>query len=187
MDYKKLNKILGNIDLYLLDQVLKGRFSPEMDLLDAGGGEGRNLPYFIHNNFNITLADKNPDALRLARYLYQNKGINVDNFLETDLENIPLPAKAFDVVLCIAVLHFCTNQNDFKRKLTEINRVMKDDGLLIITMEAVTKNKKKDGFFLYDKHVKEIMINCGFKLIELPKIILHHPEHATAGLILQKT
>ncbi len=39
MDINELNKLLGNIDLYLLDQILKGRFTKELMILDAGCGD----------------------------------------------------------------------------------------------------------------------------------------------------
>ena len=46
MTHDELNKVLGNIDLYLLDQLLKGRITRDMKILDAGCGEGRNLHLF---------------------------------------------------------------------------------------------------------------------------------------------
>ncbi|WP_332912670.1 hypothetical protein [Algoriphagus boritolerans] len=48
MEVTELNQLLGNVDIYLLDQILKGRFSKEMKILDAGCGEGRNAVYFIN-------------------------------------------------------------------------------------------------------------------------------------------
>lgn len=53
MNIAALNKLLGNIDIYLLDQILKGRFTKEMRILDAGCGEGRNLIYFLHEGFQV--------------------------------------------------------------------------------------------------------------------------------------
>ena len=42
-----LNEFFGDIDIYLFDQILKNRFAPEMKILDAGCGGGRNLVYFF--------------------------------------------------------------------------------------------------------------------------------------------
>ena len=50
MDISTLNKELGNIDIYLFDQLLKGKFEGEKRILDAGCGEGRNINYFIKND-----------------------------------------------------------------------------------------------------------------------------------------
>ena len=62
-----LNQLLGNADLYLLDQILKGRFAPGMRILDVGCGEGRNLVYFIRQGMDVWGIDRNPEALKLLR------------------------------------------------------------------------------------------------------------------------
>ena len=41
----------GDIDIYLFDQLLKGRLDASMSLLDAGCGGGRNLYYFLRNGY----------------------------------------------------------------------------------------------------------------------------------------
>jgi hypothetical protein len=48
---KELNQLLGNIDIYLLDQILKARFEKHCKILDAGCGEGRNLIFFVRNEY----------------------------------------------------------------------------------------------------------------------------------------
>ena len=37
----------GEIDIYVFDQLLKGRFDSARRVLDAGCGEGRNLHYLL--------------------------------------------------------------------------------------------------------------------------------------------
>jgi hypothetical protein len=43
--------LLGNTDIYLLDQIMKGRYAPSDILLDAGAGGGRNLHWFVQQGF----------------------------------------------------------------------------------------------------------------------------------------
>ncbi len=40
MNFQDLNKEIGNIDIYLLDQILKGRYQQTHRILDAGCGFG---------------------------------------------------------------------------------------------------------------------------------------------------
>ena len=68
MNIVDLNKELGNIDIYLLDQILKGRYDPSMKLLDAGCGEGRNLTYFLKNGYSVYAIDNNPGAIPYASF-----------------------------------------------------------------------------------------------------------------------
>ncbi len=39
----------GHIDIYLFDQLLRGRISPGMRVMDAGCGTGRNLVYLLRD------------------------------------------------------------------------------------------------------------------------------------------
>src|SRR6185295_12472718 len=59
----------GGIDIYLFDQLLKGRLTPGMRLLDAGSGSGRNLPYFLRHGFDVCAVDAVPGALEQVRQL----------------------------------------------------------------------------------------------------------------------
>lgn len=40
-------ELFGQIDIYLFDQLLRGRIGPGMRILDAGCGNGRNLLYLL--------------------------------------------------------------------------------------------------------------------------------------------
>src|SRR2546421_381824 len=46
-----LQEWFGAIDIYLFDQLLKGRIVPGMLVLDAGCGPGRNLVYLLRSGF----------------------------------------------------------------------------------------------------------------------------------------
>ena len=48
----------GGIDIYLFDQLLKGRFVPGMRILDAGCGSGRNLVYFLRSGYEVFAVDE---------------------------------------------------------------------------------------------------------------------------------
>ena len=50
----------GSIDIYLFDQLLKGRLVPGMRVLDAGCGGGRNLNYFLKSGFDVCGVDQSP-------------------------------------------------------------------------------------------------------------------------------
>ena len=52
----------GEIDIYLFDQLLRGRFDARRRVLDAGCGAGRNLPYFLSRGFEIYAIDEDPGA-----------------------------------------------------------------------------------------------------------------------------
>jgi len=41
----KLSASFGDIDIYLFDQLLKGRYDNCKDIIDVGCGNGRNMVY----------------------------------------------------------------------------------------------------------------------------------------------
>ena len=49
----QLRNDFGDIDIYLFDQLLRGRIAPGMRVLDAGCGTGRNLVYLLKHGYEI--------------------------------------------------------------------------------------------------------------------------------------
>ena len=58
-----LQEQFGQIDIYLFDQLLKGRISPGMRILDAGCGSGRNLVYFLREGYEVLRGRRGPAGL----------------------------------------------------------------------------------------------------------------------------
>jgi len=54
----ELRKQFGEIDIYLFDQLLRGRVAPGMRILDAGCGAGRNLIYFLRQGYDVFAVDR---------------------------------------------------------------------------------------------------------------------------------
>ena len=69
MPVPTIQEQFGQIDIYLFDQLLKGRISPGMRILDAGCGSGRNLVYLLRDGYEVYAADADPEALESVRSL----------------------------------------------------------------------------------------------------------------------
>jgi SAM-dependent methyltransferase len=148
----------GNIDIYLFDQLLKGRISPPASLLDAGCGDGRNLIYFLRNHFEVFAVDSNPASIEHVRMLASRLApeLSRHNFLTADLVEIPFPSSRFDLVISSAVLHFAIDEQHFKKMVNEMWRVLKPGGLLFarlassIGIEHLIKPIRERHFLLPD-------------------------------------
>lgn len=134
IDVPTLNKALGNVDIYLLDQILKGAYTGADKVLDAGCGEGRNSVYFLNNGCEIFGIDSNPSAIRMLRFVAAsiNPSIDRENFSVGTLEELPYDSETFDLVICSAVLHFARDADHFATMFNEICRVLKPGGNLFI-------------------------------------------------------
>ena len=125
-----VNEFFGDIDIYLFDQILKNRFTPEMKILDAGCGGGRNLVYFLRSGFDVFGVDRNADAIEYVRQIAQMIApeISPENFQISSVEKMPFADETFDWVLSSAVLHFADDETQFNKMLQEMRRVLKPSG-----------------------------------------------------------
>ena len=115
----ELQTLFGGIDIYLLDQILRGRISPGLRILDAGCGCGRNLTYFLRAGFDVAGVDQDSAAIAevtsLARALAS--GLDPANFRAEPIEAMSFGAERFDVVISSAVLHFARDPAHFRAML----------------------------------------------------------------------
>lgn len=131
---KPLYELLGETDIYLLDQIMKGRYEFKQTILDAGCGNGRNLHWFLQNDFTVYGIDS--DVERIKGLISRNPGLPAGSFFSTTLESTPFPDNHFDHIICSAVLHFAKNVEHFNLMFTELLRVLKPGGSLFIRMAS---------------------------------------------------
>ena len=75
----ELSASFGDIDIYLFDQLLRGRFDRRPRVLDAGCGDGRNLTYFLRRGFACFGIDRDPDAPGPLRSIWESPSETLAN------------------------------------------------------------------------------------------------------------
>ena len=126
-----LREQFGDIDIYLFDQLLKGRFTPQMSVLDSGCGGGRNLVYFLRNGFNVFAVDRSAEAVSEVRRIAERLSPHLpqSNFRTEEIDQLSFSADEFDAVISSAVLHFASDEAHWRRMVFEMWRVLKPGGL----------------------------------------------------------
>jgi SAM-dependent methyltransferase len=121
----------GEIDIYLFDQLLRGRFDRRRRVLDAGCGAGRNLPFFLRHGFDVSAVDADPAAIRSARQLAAalRPALPPGQILCGSIDSLPWEDGSMDAVVCSAVLHFARDEREFAAMLEEMWRVLAPGGL----------------------------------------------------------
>src|SRR6476659_1262437 len=134
----ELRSQFGEIDIYLFDQLLKGRFDRRRRVLDAGCGDGRNLVYFLRNRFNCFAADRDPAAVDAVRGLARRLGpeLPTENAHVGELDALPWADGSMDAVVCSAVLHFSRDEASFTRTVEELWRVLAAGGLFFARLAS---------------------------------------------------
>jgi tellurite methyltransferase len=126
-----LARELGKIDIYLLDQILRGRIPPGSRVLDAGCGAGRNLVYLLRAGYPISGVDEDPDAIGAVRELARRLAPHPEktDFRVESIEAMTFPDASADVVVSSAVLHFARDDAQFEAMLRSMWRVLSPGGL----------------------------------------------------------
>src|SRR5207237_1591651 len=91
----------GHIDIYLFDQLLRGRIAPGDRVFDAGCGFGRNLMYLLRAGYDVYSVDSDADAIAAVRRLASQlaPATPADHFRVEPLERLTFPDHFADVVV----------------------------------------------------------------------------------------
>jgi SAM-dependent methyltransferase len=133
-----LEQQFGRIDIYLFDQILRGRIEPGARILDMGCGSGRNLVYFLRSGYEVFASDADAPAVEQVRRLAAAlaPGLPATNFRVEPVER-PTFGDAFaDVVLGSAVLHFARDDRQFEEMVQAMWRVLRPGGLLFARLAS---------------------------------------------------
>lgn len=194
-----LDQLVGSTDIYLLDQILKGRYRKNEVLLDAGCGNGRNLHWFLLHDIQCFGVDNNPEALVELKKFYPS--LPPVNIVQADLQELPFPDHHFDHVISSAVLHFAKHYQHFELMFAELLRVLRRGGSLFIRMTSDIGIENKvnlvgDGVYNIPDGstrfllTKEILANLTrqhpVKMLEPLKTVNVNDERCMSTLVFQR-
>jgi SAM-dependent methyltransferase len=127
----QLSEQFGNIDIYLFDQILRGRIAPGMRIFDAGCGGGRNLVHLAREGYDLCGVDGDPRAVEATRRIAPRGDFRVE-----PVEAHSFPDDHADVVISSAVLHFARDDAHFAAMLRGTWRVLRPGGLLFARLAS---------------------------------------------------
>ena len=200
MTIQELNLELGNIDLYLLDHLLKNRFSLNSKILDAGCGDGRNLIYFLNNGYRVYGVDADPDAIRMLKFISNSKYPDYDatRFNVGNVEDMDFESESFDLVISSAVLHFAESHEHFDFMFNEMVRVLKGQLFVRMTSDIGLQDYKpletgrcalRDGterYLITETKINELLQIHKLELIEPMKTVLVENKRSMVSLLFNK-
>ena len=134
----ELQSQFGDIDIYLFDQLLRGRITPGMRVVDAGCGGGRNLVYLLQSGYDVFAADADAGAVEAVRGLAARHAPSLapDHFRVEPVESISFPAGFADVVISSAVLHFARDDDHFDAMLQGTWRLVARGGFMFCRLAS---------------------------------------------------
>lgn len=173
----------GQIDIYLFDQLLRGRITPRMRVLDAGCGEGRNSHFLMRSGGEVFGIDADSSQITRIRALAAEVAPSLPstNFLVGRLDELPFEDGYFAAVVCSAVLHFARDEAQFERMVFELWRVLGDGGVLFARLASTIGIEERvrllrgrthrlpdgsDRFLVDEEYLLQITARLGGRLLD---------------------
>lgn len=162
---------VGNSD-YGAQDVFEKLLPPGGKILDAGCGSGRDTDAFREQGFDVTGLDVSDGLIHEAKEKYPES-----KFLVGDMLSLPFPESDFDGIWASASLLHFESEEDVLKSLREFNRVLKDSGILFVSVKMQSGNTKtgleedarfaEPRFFQYfsEKEMHELLHKAGFSLL----------------------
>lgn len=184
---------LQNVDIYLIDQILKGRISKNDLILDAGCGKGRNLRPFIENKFDFIGFDPDEERITLLKESYPEVEYR---FVASNIESFNSSQK-FNFIICNAVLHFAENESQFDQQFARLAELLAVSGILFIRMTTtIGMNFSETGvhqlpdettrFLITRKKIDGLLKEHGLELIDPVKSTLVEDLRSMTTIVAQK-
>ncbi|HWC97486.1 MAG TPA: class I SAM-dependent methyltransferase [Candidatus Sulfopaludibacter sp.] len=187
-----LREQFGPIDIYLFDQLLRGRIQPGMRIFDAGCGPGRNLHYFLREGYDVYGVDADPRAIA---------PLPAGHFRAEPLEANSFPDHFADVVLSSAVLHFARDDAHFDAMLQGSWRILKPGGLFFCRLASTIGMESRmiplgnrryqlpDGsqrYLVNESYLLELTRQLGATLLDPLKTTVVQDQRCMTTWVLQK-
>ena len=133
-----LQRQFGQIDIYVFDQLLRGRIAHGDTILDAGCGNGRNLTFFLQEGFDVFGADADAEAIAQVRRIARDLAprLPADHFRVEPLEALSFPDGFADVVISSAVLHFARDDEQFDAMLNGSWKPLRGGGVFFARLAS---------------------------------------------------
>ncbi len=199
----QLQDQFGQIDIYVFDQLLKGRIPAGSRMLDAGCGSGRNLWYFLRQGYEVFGADQDrlavDDTRRLASVFAPT--LPAANFRVEAVEAMSFPDAFAATVLLSAVLHFARDERHFRAMLFGAWRALEPGGMLFCRLatsigmagqiQAVSDGRYllPDGserFLVDERQLMNLTAELGGELLDPLKTTLVQNQRAMTTWVVRK-
>ena len=133
-----LQALFGQIDIYLFDQLLRGRIPAGTRICEAGCGFGRNLVFFLREGYDVRAVDGDRAAVDAVRAMAERLApdLPADNFRVEPVEKMSFRDRSVDILISSAVLHFARDDDHFEAMLRECWRVLDRNGIFFCRLAS---------------------------------------------------
>jgi tellurite methyltransferase len=198
-----LASTFGQIDIYLFDQLLKGRITARDRVLDAGCGSGRNVFYLLQMGCEVYAVDENPAAVTGVRELAAQYAsfLPPANFRVEPVDAMTFADASMDVVISSAVLHFARDDEHFHAMVREMWRVLRPGGMFFARLASTVAFETRvrpigrghyilpdgsDRFLVDESQLEQLTAALGGQLLDPLKTTVVHDQRSMTTWVVRK-
>ncbi len=112
-------------------------------ILDLGCGTGRHILFFAKKGLDVYGLDGSPKGIKIAREWLTEEGEEAEFECSRIEHPFPYADRFFDAIISIQVIHH-NFINDILKTVKEIERVLKRNGIIFITIPYLNGNPTSD-------------------------------------------
>jgi ubiquinone/menaquinone biosynthesis C-methylase UbiE len=110
-------------------------------VLDIGCGTGRHVLYLAKNGFDVYGLDESKTAIKIAKHWLNTKNLKAQFKIGNQYKKFPFKEKYFDAIISTQALHHGITK-DVEKVIGEIKRVLKNNGIIFITVARKRSRKE---------------------------------------------
>jgi len=115
--------------------------------IDIGCGGGRYTRYLMKRGANVLAIDKYPEMIG-------DVNLQKINFIECNMDNIPVKNDSYDLAMCIGVIHNSVTISEFENTIKEIYRITNKKGNILLSL--FTNDVITDDLTLYGENLYQV-------------------------------
>lgn len=127
-------------DMASIVEILKKRGAGK--ILDLGSGSGRHVVYLAQNGFSVFGLDNSSAGLDMTKKWLAKENLSAELVQQEMADVFPWSDNFFDAVISVQVIHHA-DTSTIKKIISEIERTLKKDGLVFITVPTLRNQGEK--------------------------------------------
>ncbi|MBT3416941.1 class I SAM-dependent methyltransferase [Candidatus Woesearchaeota archaeon] len=170
--YNKIAKIYAKYTEAKLMQFQLTRFESLLQgkkILDAGSGSGRDVAYFLEDDFDAVGIDISQGQIKEAK-----KRVPKGKFLKQDFRKTKFEDNSLDGIWCMeGFVHL--PKTEIKKALKEFKRILKEDGIIYLSLkrgkgtkiikQEIYSNEPLPYYYYEQKEIESLANDLNFKII----------------------
>lgn len=133
-ELRRLDDPYNRIEFFSTLYIIKKYFPDNGVIFDIGSGPGRYSMELLKRDYKVALMDISQNSITLAKSHIEENGLRADKYICGDARNLQYELEnSYDGILLLGPMYHITNKRERINLLKACKRILKPDGVIIIS------------------------------------------------------